>query len=125
MIIRLFVNSLRSLTVTTVHFRGAVQFQDHHSADEHKDSSSGILKSEPEMNISYSEYPFFVALWNKGIHICGASILTKDMILTAAHCVYNIVNPMDMEAFFGVSSKTEILNKDRFMIVQVKVNLET
>ena len=73
--------------------------------------------SIPEINISNSEYPFFVALWNKGIHICGASILTKDMILTAAHCVYNIVNPMDMEAFFGVSSKNEILNKARFMIV--------
>ena len=62
-----------------------------------------------------------MALWNKGTHICGASILTKDMILTAAHCVYNIVNPTDMEAFFGVSSKDEILNKARFMIVKVKV----
>ena len=47
------------------------------------------------------------------------------MILTAAHCVYNIVNPTDMEAFFGVSSKTEILNKARFMTFKVKVNLET
>jgi len=64
--------------------------------------------------IHVKQYPFFVALWNKGTHICGASILTKDMILTAAHCVYNIVNPMDMEAFFGVSSKTEILNKQAY-----------
>ena len=62
---------------------------------------------------SYSEYPFFVAVWNKGVHICGASILTKDMILTAAHCVYNIPNPNDMEAFFGFSSKDEILKKAR------------
>ena len=57
-----------------------------------------------------------MALWNNGIHICGASILTKDMILTAAHCVYNIVNPSNMEAFFGVSSRDEILKKVRFML---------
>jgi len=60
------------------------------------------------------QYPFYVALWNNGIHICGASILTKDMILTAAHCVYNIVNPSNMEAFFGVSSRDEILKKQAY-----------
>ena len=55
--------------------------------------------SGPEIEIFNSEYPFYVALLNNGIHICGASILTKDMILTAAHCVYNIVNPSNMETF--------------------------
>ena len=35
------------------------------------------------------------------------------MILTAAHCVYNIPDPNDMEAFFGFSSKDEILKKSR------------
>jgi secreted trypsin-like serine protease len=32
------------------------------------------------------QYPFFAALWIDGSHGCGASILTKDFVLTAAHC---------------------------------------
>ena len=79
-------------------------------------NSSFFTGSKPEIDSPISEYPFYVALWNNGIHICGASILTKDMILTAAHCVYNIVNPSNMEAFFGVSSRDEILKKARFML---------
>ena len=40
------------------------------------------------------------------------------MILTAAHCVYNIPDPNDMEAFFGFSSKDEILKKSRLKSIE-------
>ena len=61
-----------------------------------------------------SEYPFFTAIWENGEHICGGSILTKDMILTAAHCVANVVNPNRLTAYFGISTKEEAINKVRF-----------
>ena len=63
------------------------------------------------MNIIILEYPFFTAIWDNGEHICGGSIITKDMILTAAHCVANVANPGRLEAFFGISTKEEIMNK--------------
>ncbi|XP_075168764.1 trypsin-7-like [Haematobia irritans] len=45
---------------------------------------------------SILNYPYIVSLQYQKSHICGGSILTSNIILTAAHC---IDNPQDVNAF--------------------------
>uniref|UniRef100_A0A1B6MTN6 Peptidase S1 domain-containing protein n=1 Tax=Graphocephala atropunctata TaxID=36148 RepID=A0A1B6MTN6_9HEMI len=40
-------------------------------------------------NAGVGEFPFMCALYYKGFFTCGATILSEEWILTAAHCVYN------------------------------------
>jgi secreted trypsin-like serine protease len=45
------------------------------------------------------EFPWMASLQFNG-HFCGASLISKKWLLTAAHCVYNI-NPRDMKVILG------------------------
>uniref|UniRef100_A0A1B6G6F2 Peptidase S1 domain-containing protein n=1 Tax=Cuerna arida TaxID=1464854 RepID=A0A1B6G6F2_9HEMI len=40
-------------------------------------------------NAGVGEFPFMCALYYKGYFTCGATILSEEWILTAAHCVYD------------------------------------
>lgn len=39
-------------------------------------------------DIDISEAPYQVSLVNKGRHSCGGTIISEDIIVTAAHCIY-------------------------------------
>lgn len=39
-------------------------------------------------NAPIEKYPFQVALLHKNSFICGGTIISKNIIITAAHCVY-------------------------------------
>ena len=52
-------------------------------------------------------------------HMCGATIINKDWILTAAHCVKEINNVSDLKLIFGTNrlnfgSRTERSVRIRF-----------
>ncbi|VEN34355.1 unnamed protein product, partial [Callosobruchus maculatus] len=42
-------------------------------------------------NVTIEEYPYQVSIQNNGEHFCGGSIINTKYILTAAHCVYTIL----------------------------------
>lgn len=52
-------------------------------------------------------YPFMVALYDGGSHVCGASLIATDWVLTAAHCVVDesnvVVNPATLSVRLGVN----------------------
>ena len=52
-------------------------------------------------------YPFMVALYDGGSHVCGASLIATDWVLTAAHCVVDAsdvaVNPATLTVRLGVN----------------------
>ncbi|KAJ8667406.1 hypothetical protein QAD02_009069 [Eretmocerus hayati] len=58
-------------------------------------SSEDEAKSRPRRLLggsvtSISQYPFLVSLSYNGIFICGGSIITEIIILTAAHCIIEL-----------------------------------
>lgn len=40
-------------------------------------------------NVTIEEYPWQVSLQYGRTHICGGSLYSKDIVITAAHCVFN------------------------------------
>ncbi|MBN3306176.1 ENTK Enteropeptidase, partial [Amia calva] len=59
-------------------------------------------------------WPWVVSLHFKGRHQCGAALISKEWLVSAAHCVYGRnVNPMDWEAVIGLHSQLSSHNTVR------------
>ena len=41
------------------------------------------------------EFPWQISLRNLGSHICGGSIINKNQVITAAHCVEGALPALD------------------------------
>ncbi|KAI8423582.1 hypothetical protein MSG28_012669 [Choristoneura fumiferana] len=57
-------------------------------------------------DIDISEAPYQVSLVNRGQHSCGGTIISEDIIVTAAHCIYGS-NPLNFQVRVGSSSSQE------------------
>jgi len=75
-----------------------------------------------------NEFPYMVALHEKASNIrafCGATIISKRFLLTAAHCAVINSNPANLEALVGdhdLTSSTETLYAARYDISQIIVH---
>ena len=59
------------------------------------------------------EFPFFASLKRYGFHTCGGSILTKQYIISAAHC-FEQGRPYDWTAVLGISERRQEWSEQSF-----------
>ncbi|KAJ8667102.1 hypothetical protein QAD02_008764 [Eretmocerus hayati] len=59
-----------------------------------KHSQTRSRRSVGSLPTSIENYPYLVSVRNCGTHFCGGTILTKDIILTAAQCIDDL--PLDL-----------------------------
>ncbi|XP_018563289.1 chymotrypsin-1 isoform X2 [Anoplophora glabripennis] len=64
-------------------------------------------------DVNIRDYPYMVSLQYDGRHLCGGSIIDKNNILTAAHCVAT----RDLEGFTVLPGST-IVTYGTFMLIE-------
>ncbi|KAJ8666952.1 hypothetical protein QAD02_008614 [Eretmocerus hayati] len=58
--------------------------------------SSRLRRSTGSFPASIEDYPFVASIRVAGGHVCGGSILTKNIVLTASHCINQKSNPLNV-----------------------------
>lgn len=75
-----------------------------------------------------SETPYMVGLMKHGGIVCGASIISENFLVLAAHCVCNnqndVIKPTQVKAFVGMHeiSEVKMMNEIDDGIAEVFVN---
>ena len=93
-----FCQRLFSILVITLIFYHGI------SAQVFAQASVRIIGGEP---VQHSDFSWMVSLGWKNTsgtdrHFCGGSLVTSNLVLTAAHCVYEL-NPGEVDIFYGTN----------------------
>jgi secreted trypsin-like serine protease len=72
-------------------------------------------------NTTVENNPWQISIQRNGSHWCGGSILTKEWILTAAHCLNDVpLNQLDVAA--GITDRTDNINGQYINVAQVIIH---
>lgn len=88
--------------------------------------SKPTAKQEPSYIVGGSaamqgDYPFMGALFENGGHVCGASLITPNIALTAAHCVATS-SPSSLALWFNITNLNERTDGDRIGVNTISIH---
>ncbi|XP_070773322.1 enteropeptidase [Enoplosus armatus] len=73
----------------------------------------GVVRVVGGVDAVKGAWPWIVSLQWRGRHVCGGSLIGRDWLLTAAHCVYGKnVHLTSWSAVFGLHSQSDINSLD-------------
>ncbi|XP_054684515.1 transmembrane protease serine 2 [Grus americana] len=66
------------------------------------------------------QWPWQVSLHVQGTHVCGGSIITRQWIVTAAHCVEGrFSDPYSWRVYAGILNQNEMLLRNGYRVQQI------